>query len=135
MNPYNNIYAPLPRSDESYFNYALGSHIRFSVVVLLVLVVLLILLWNSQPWFEIKIERANRLPQETTQGTDGKTFNLALQSNEERDNYRVRPGETLSEIAERYGVGLLILCKHNGIDNPNAIRSGQRLKIPQRRNQ
>jgi hypothetical protein len=134
MNPYTNGYAPPLSSDESYFNYALGSHLRFAFIVLLVLVVLLILLWNSQPWFEIKIERANRLPQETTQGTDGQNLNLALQSNIEWNDYRVRPGETLSEIAERYGVGLSDLRKHNGIDNPNAIRSGQRLKIPQRRN-
>jgi hypothetical protein len=135
MNPYTNGYAPLQSSDESYFNYALGSHLRFAFVVLLVLVVLLILLWNSQPWFEIKIERANRLPQETTQGTDGQNFNLALQSNLKWVAYRVQPGETLGEIAERCGVDLSVLRKHNGIDDPNAIRSGQRLKIPQRRNQ
>jgi hypothetical protein len=135
MNPYTNGYAPPLSSDESYFNYALGSHLRFAFIVLFVLVVLLILLWNSQPWFEIKIERANRLPQETTQGTDGQNINLALQSNLEWVAYRVQPGETLSEIAERYGVGLSDLRKHNGIDNPNALRSGQRLKIPQRRKQ
>jgi hypothetical protein len=135
MNPYTNGYAPLQSSDESYFNYALGSHLRFAFVVLLVLVVLLILLWNSQPWFEIKIVRVYQLPQETKQGTNGQNFNLALQSNVESVDYRVRLGETLSEIAERYGVDLSVLRKHNGIADPNAIRSGQRLKIPQRRNQ
>ncbi len=135
MNSYSNGYASPQSSDESYFNYALGSHIRFSFVVLLIILVLMILLWNSQPWFEIKIERANRLPQETTQGTNGQTFNRALQSNVEWSDYLVRPGDTLSAIAERFGVGLSVLLKHNGIDNPNMLRSGQRLKIPQRRNQ
>ncbi len=135
MNPYSNGFAPPQSSDESYFNYALGSHIRFSFVVLFILLLLVILLWNSQPWYEIKIERANRLPQETTQGTDGQNFNRALQSNFEWVDYSVRPGETLSEIAERYGIGMSALLKHNGIDNPNVLRSGQRLKIPQRRNQ
>ncbi len=135
MNSYSNGYLPPQTSDESYFNYALGSHLRFSFVVLFILVVVLILLWNSQPWYEIKIERATRLPQETTQGTDGQNLNLALQSNVEWVAYRVQPGETLSEIAESFGVGLSVLLKHNGIDDPNALRSGQLLKIPQRRNQ
>jgi hypothetical protein len=134
MNPYNSSYAPPLTSDESYFNYALGSHMRFSFVVLLILMVLLLLLWNSQPWFEIRIERVNQLPQEITKSTEGENFNLALQSNLEWVAYRVQPGETLSEIAERYGVGLSVLLKHNGIADPNLLRSGQRLKIPQRQN-
>jgi hypothetical protein len=135
MNPYNTVSMPPQYNDESYFNYALLSHVKFAIAVVVILLLVLILLWNSQPWFEIKIERSNQLPQETTQSTDGQNFNLALQSNVEWSDYRVRPGETLSEIAERYGVGLSVLLKHNGIDNPDMLRSGQRLKIPPRRNQ
>jgi hypothetical protein len=135
MVPYNNGYAPPLSSDESYFNYALLSHVKFAIAVVVILLLVLILLWNSQPWFEIKIEKANQLPQETTQGTDGQNLNLALQSNVEWDDYRVQPGETLSEIAERFGVGLSVLRQHNGIDDPDMLCSGQRLKIPPRRNQ
>ena len=131
MNTYSNGYAP-PSSDESYFNYALFSHIRFSLILLFVLLLLLILLWNSQPWFEIEIKRVNHLPQETTQGTNGWNSNLALQSIVEWGDYRVRPGETLSEIAERNGIGLSVLLKYNGIGNPNLVQVGQRLKIPRR---
>jgi LysM domain len=135
MIPYNNSYAPPLTSDESYFNYALLSHVKFAIAVLVMLLLLLILLWNSQPWFKIKIERSNHAPQEITQSPNRENLNLALESNVEWVAYRVLPGETLSEIATRYGVGLSVLRKHNGIDDPNAIRSGQRLKIPQRRNQ
>jgi hypothetical protein len=135
MNPYNTVYAPPQNSsDESYFNYALLSHVKFAIAVVVILLLLLILLWNSQPWFEIRIERVNQVPHEITQSTDGQNLNLALQSNVKLVDYRVQPGETLSEIAERFGVGLSVLLKHNGIDNPNVLRSGQRLKIPQRRN-
>jgi LysM repeat protein len=46
--------------------------------------------------------------------------------------YIVRPGETLSVIAARYGISYLQLARYNGIANPNLIRSGQRLRIPSR---
>jgi len=132
MNSYTNGYAPLQSSDEAYFNYALLSHIKFSFVVLIVLLLLLILLWNSQPWFEIEIKRANQLPTETTSGAATLNSNRLLQSTAEWSDYRVRAGETLSEIAERNGIGLSVLLKSNGIDNPNLVYVGQRLKIPQR---
>jgi len=130
MNSYSNGYAPPPSSDETYFNYALFSHIRFSLILLFVLLLLLILLWNAQPWFEIEIKRVNQLPQETTQSTNGWKYNLALQSSVVWGDYRVRSGETLSEIAERNGIGLSVLLKYNGIGNPNLVYVGQRLKIP-----
>jgi membrane-bound lytic murein transglycosylase D len=41
---------------------------------------------------------------------------------------RVRPGDTLSSIAERHGVSLMALKKANG--NSSRIRAGQRLRIP-----
>lgn len=43
--------------------------------------------------------------------------------------HRVRPGETLSQIADRYGVGLSQLKMTNRI-RTNLIRPGQRLRIP-----
>lgn len=45
-------------------------------------------------------------------------------------NYQVRPGDTLSEIASRYGVSLQNLLNSNpGID-PQRLRIGKRLAIP-----
>ena len=42
----------------------------------------------------------------------------------------VQPGETLSEIAERNGVGLQQLMRTNGIENPKLVQAGQRLLLP-----
>jgi LysM repeat protein len=42
----------------------------------------------------------------------------------------VRAGETLSEIAQQYGVSLQQLMVINGIQNADAIYSGQQLRIP-----
>ena len=46
-----------------------------------------------------------------------------------RVTYRVRAGETLSQIAERYGVSIALLKMTNRI-RTNLIRPGQRLRIP-----
>lgn len=42
----------------------------------------------------------------------------------------VRPGETLSHIARRYGVGVRQLAAVNGLADPNRIRAGTRLTVP-----
>lgn len=42
----------------------------------------------------------------------------------------VQRGETLSQIAQRYGVSTAALAQANGISNPNFIYAGQRLTIP-----
>lgn len=44
--------------------------------------------------------------------------------------HTVKRGETLSEIAKRYGVTTAALAKANGIINLNLIQIGQRLEIP-----
>ena len=43
--------------------------------------------------------------------------------------YTVKRGDTLSEIAEKYGTTYQQIAKDNGIENPNYIRVGQKLKI------
>lgn len=44
--------------------------------------------------------------------------------------HTVRAGDTLSEIAQRYGTTVRELAKANGISNPNRIAAGQKLSIP-----
>lgn len=44
--------------------------------------------------------------------------------------YTVRPGDTLSRIAQSYGVSVDSIMRANGIYNPNHIYVGQQLKIP-----
>ncbi len=44
--------------------------------------------------------------------------------------YTVRPGDTLTYIANRFGTNVQQLAAANGIANPNLIYPGQRLRIP-----
>lgn len=44
--------------------------------------------------------------------------------------HTVSSGETLSGIARRYGISVTELAEANQIDNPNAVRVGQQLRIP-----
>lgn len=44
--------------------------------------------------------------------------------------YRVRSGDTLSEIAARYGTTVKVLQALNGISDPSVIRPGQVLRLP-----
>lgn len=44
-------------------------------------------------------------------------------------NYTVKKGDTLSDIAKRYGTTYQEIAKANGISNPNLIQVGQTLKI------
>ena len=46
--------------------------------------------------------------------------------------YTVRSGDTLSGIARRFGVGVSDLVSANGIADPNHIRIGQSLRVPDR---
>lgn len=43
--------------------------------------------------------------------------------------YTVKSGDTLSEIAARYGVTITCILEHNTITNPNLIYPGQRIKV------
>jgi LysM repeat protein len=44
--------------------------------------------------------------------------------------YMVQPGDTLSEIAERFGTSAEILGQANGIENLNLIFVGQTVYVP-----
>ena len=43
--------------------------------------------------------------------------------------YTVKAGDTLSEIAQRYGTTTAALAKNNNISNPNLISVGQKLNV------
>lgn len=47
------------------------------------------------------------------------------------DVYVVQKGDTLSGIAHMYNISMQQLMDANNIQNPNTIRTGQKLKIPQ----
>jgi len=44
--------------------------------------------------------------------------------------YRVKPGETLLEIAVRFGTTVQTLMEANGLENPNDLAAGQELLVP-----
>lgn len=44
--------------------------------------------------------------------------------------YTVKSGDTLSGIAAKYGTTYKILAEYNGIENPDVILVGQKIKIP-----
>lgn len=44
--------------------------------------------------------------------------------------YQIKAGETLTDIAARYGLTVEELSALNGISNPNNIQVGQRIKVP-----
>jgi LysM repeat protein len=55
---------------------------------------------------------------------------ITPQDEEEGYYHVVKAGETLFKIAQRYSVPLNELAKANNISNPGALRTGQRLLIP-----
>jgi len=48
----------------------------------------------------------------------------------ESDRHVVRPGETLSAIAEQYGISAQVLAQANGVNNPRTLAIGRELQIP-----
>jgi LysM repeat protein len=45
-------------------------------------------------------------------------------------SHQIQPGDTLSEIAEIYGVSVNTLARYNGITDPNSIFIGEDIAIP-----
>ena len=45
--------------------------------------------------------------------------------------YVIQPGDTLSEIALRYGTTISTLTQLNGISNPDKIYAGNTIKVPE----
>lgn len=72
--------------------------------------------------------RARRSPQGRTSGGGGS----GTQAGAGATTHRVESGETLSEIARRYGVSLAELLDYNGLTMKSIIRAGDLLKLPPR---
>ncbi len=47
-----------------------------------------------------------------------------------RGNYTVKSGETISEIADRYGISTNRLLELNGIRDPKGLQAGSRISVP-----
>ena len=44
-------------------------------------------------------------------------------------NYTVKAGDTLSDIAKKYGTTYQEIAKANGISNPNLIYAGNTIRV------
>jgi LysM repeat protein len=55
----------------------------------------------------------------------------AGESSVEMREYAIQPGDSLSRIALKHGLSARVLAEANGITDPNKIRVGQVLKIPE----
>jgi membrane-bound lytic murein transglycosylase D len=55
---------------------------------------------------------------------------VVIPDNLETVKYRVRRRDTLTRIAQKYGVHVSVLAKMNAMENPHALRPGQRIKVP-----
>ncbi len=122
----NNYYLPPPFSPDFDFFQTLRGYVKFSIVLLFFVALIIALLWNLQPWFKIEIKTAIK----SNARLQLRTADRMLQSDIEV--ITVRPGDTLSEIAERYGVNISTLVQYNTLANPNTLHIGQQLKIPLR---
>lgn len=79
---------------------------------------------NNQLGYRIRLPRDNM---ELLKKNYGK---LKEQSAMDYQVYYIRKGDSLSEIAYRYGLSMGILMNINGIRNSHRIREGQKLYIP-----
>lgn len=50
------------------------------------------------------------------------------------ETYKIKQGDTLSKIAQQYGLSVSDLASNNGIQNPNLIQIGQTIEIPRNPN-
>lgn len=76
------------------------------------------------------IRQANRLPSSGMIRAGQKLTIAAGAPARTARSYVVQPGDTVGEIAERYGVSQSSLVRENGLGRRMTIRVGQRLKIP-----
>ena len=59
----------------------------------------------------------------------GQTIRIPENSSSAPQYYTIRSGDTLSEIAQRFGTSVSTLMSLNGISNPNLIYAGHKIRI------
>lgn len=59
-------------------------------------------------------------------------FGKAVSGATDEGYYIIAEGDTLSHISQLFGVSVKSIMEANGISDPNAIRSGQKLFIPEK---
>ena len=67
-------------------------------------------------------------PSSSSQGSSGQ--GSSSQAGGGRGNYTVKSGETISEIADRYGISTNRLLELNGIRDPKGLQAGSRINVP-----
>lgn len=71
-----------------------------------------------------------QIGQQLTIPSAAQAAQYTAQARAQAKNYTVQPGDTLSEIAEQYGIGLSQLMAANPGINPTRMRIGKKLTIP-----
>lgn len=66
----------------------------------------------------------------TTATTTSSSASTTTSSSSGEIVYTVKSGDSLSAIAAKYGTTYQVLAKYNNISNPNIIKVGQKIKIP-----
>ena len=84
------------------------------------IIVLTYIRWDLAP--------QSRAPNDAENGLKG--FLPSILKSKDTETYKVRPGETLLEIAVRYGTTVQLLMEINQLNNPNDITVGQELQVP-----
>lgn len=74
------------------------------------------------------------LPTEILNHKKTTTTKTVLPYHNQFKTYTVKPGDTLSGIAYKYGTSYRILAELNGISNPNKIYAGQIINVPYNQN-
>lgn len=88
--------------------------------------------WNGSRYvprgFEFRLPASIDMSAVTARLAKAQSFDAQVADVE----HRVRGGETLSGIADRYGVSIATLADLNGLRKPYMIRAGQKLTLPTR---
>jgi|GEM_PF-1269401 len=84
---------------------------------------------ESQP--EVKTEPVDTNTKETEPSIKKEAGKKPAAVKPEYTTYTVQDGDTLGEIANANGMSSSQLMKYNGITDPEAIKPGQKIKVPQ----
>ena len=72
---------------------------------------------------------SRRIGQESGQPAKASLKDTSAPAKQKATTYTIKKGDTLGSIAKRYGVDWRALAEANGIDDPNLIYAGVKLKI------